>query len=54
MEYDLKCVAKIHDIGFRVDAKLEIRGSKEADTELCCCHKGKCLSGVGVKILVST
>ena len=27
MEYDLKCVAKIHDIGFRVDAKLEIRGS---------------------------
>ena len=26
--YELKCVAKIHDIGFRADAKLEIRESK--------------------------
>ena len=28
MEHELKCVAKIHDIGFRADAKLEIRESK--------------------------
>ena len=28
MEHELKCLAKIHDIGFRADAKLEIRESK--------------------------
>ena len=28
MEHELKCVAKIHDIGFRADAKREIRESK--------------------------
>ena len=27
MEHELKCVAKIHDIRFRADAKLEIRES---------------------------
>ena len=28
MEHELKCVAKIHDIRFRADAKLEIRETK--------------------------
>ena len=28
MEHELKCVAKIHDIRFRADAKLEIRESE--------------------------
>ena len=28
MEHDLNCVAKIHDIGFWADAKLEIKESK--------------------------
>ena len=28
MEQELKCVAKIHDIGFRADAKREVKDSK--------------------------
>ena len=34
MEHELKCVTKIHDIGFQADAKLEIRESKGSDLHL--------------------